>query len=81
MWSHFRDDIFFLQQTELVEISVHRQNLKRKWASIAVFKFFWRLGIPSRGWLMFAHQDSSQPADRRQDDFEEQQFVARPGEA
>jgi hypothetical protein len=27
------------------------------------------------------HQDSSQPADRRQDDFEEQQFVARPDEA
>jgi hypothetical protein len=30
---------------------------------------------------MFGHQDSSQPADRRQDDFEEQQFVARPDEA
>jgi len=33
----------FLTTTEDVEISVHRQTLERKSASIVVLKFFWRL--------------------------------------
>jgi hypothetical protein len=77
MWVHFRDEFFF-DNNQRCRDQRAQTELEAKIGLDRCLKVLLAAG-GLEGLLIFGHQDSSQPADRRQDDLEEQQFVARPG--